>query len=176
LNAKDIVLGARDFGIVSHIRLSIDDVDVVKVPLDALAKPIKGFRVDERAIGNEGDDTLLAQAIGRPAKEAGLHIVDNDLVLGGTFFDVAVFDGFVDAFVGAVSVALVEVFLVSVVGRVADNDGDGAIVLLLNAGRVLHTHGKQVKLMACRTAMIERIHQADILKLLVVPHPSFADR
>ena len=132
MNPKDVVLGARDFGIVSHIRLSIHNVDIVKVSLDALAKPIKGFRVDERAIGNEGNDAVFAQSIRRPAKEAGIHIVDNDLVLGGAFLDIAVFDGLVDAHVGAVGVALVEVFLVGVVWRIAENHRDSAIVLLLN--------------------------------------------
>jgi hypothetical protein len=130
LNAKNVVLGARDFGIVSHIRLSIDDVDVVKVSLDALAKPVKGFRVDERAIGNERDDAVLDQSIRRPAKKAGVHIIDNDLVLSRAFFDVAVFDSLIDSFVGAVSVALVEVFLMGVVRRVADDDGNGVIALL----------------------------------------------
>jgi hypothetical protein len=39
---------------------------------------------------------------------------------------------------------------VGVVGRIADDDGNGAIVLLLNSCCVLHTHSKQVKLVFSR--------------------------
>lgn len=126
-------MGAGDFGVVPNIRRRIYNVDVVEVSLDTLAKSVKSLGIDERTIHDERDQTIFAQAIRRPAKEAGVHIVDNNLILGGAFLDVAVFDGLVDTLVGAVGVALIKVFLVGIVRRVADYNGDSAVIMLLNA-------------------------------------------
>lgn len=96
-------------------------------------------------------------------------------MLGSTFLDVAVFDGLIDALIGAVSVALVKVFLIGVVGLIADDDRDGAIAWVLNAGGVLRTHREPIKLVSRCTVMIKCIHQANIFKLLVASH-FLADR
>lgn len=108
MNAKYIVFGARNFRIIPHIRLRIYNIHIVKLAIDTPPKSIKGFGINKRSIGNKRNNTILTEAIACPPKETGIHIVDNNLILGGSLFDVGFLNGFINPFVEAICIALVE--------------------------------------------------------------------
>ena len=164
LDSKNIVLRAGQFRIGAHITAEIDDIDFVELFGHHLAKTIKGAAVDKAAIGDHAQNTIAVQAIRGPAEKAGVHIVEFGL-LRRRLFDVGFLDALIYALIGTVLVVVVFVLLIGVIGRIADNYADRALVLSFDARHVfIRCPAQQIVLVtrmeAERRHIIERIDKA----------------
>ena len=103
--AKTLCLVPAELGVRAHVAAQIDHVNVAKLVGHHLAKAVKRAALDKGAIGDEGNNAVVAQPVAGPAVEAGVHVVELRF-LRGAVLDVGVFDALVDCRVFAVLVVV----------------------------------------------------------------------
>ena len=94
LDAEHVVLGARELGVGADVAAR-STTKFVELLRHDLAEAVEGAAFDEAAVGDEGEDAVVVEPVGRPAEEAGIHVVELGL-LRGRCSDVGRLDALVD--------------------------------------------------------------------------------
>ena len=125
------------FACGSCVAAEVVGVDAGVFVCQGQADAVGGVAVEPAAVGDEGDDAFVADAVGGPAEGPQVGVVEAVLVRSGGACGVGVADPGVEGGVGDVGVEVVGGGLSDRVGRVADDDVDGGGVLAGDAFVVL---------------------------------------
>ena len=74
LDAKDVVRGTGKLGILAHVPAQIQNVEGVEIICKMLAHPVEGDGVEKAVVGHQGDNPLIADAVGRPPERLYIWI------------------------------------------------------------------------------------------------------